>query len=112
MASGWFLDGLHPNPWADAGAGCPVQIKQLTGLKEHAAHFRHPDEFDSLLRKNHFLAEGVHTVFGVKGGEAEIQGCYFPANLFTPVEAKRWLRDRQLDPLVFTEATEATKGKK
>jgi hypothetical protein len=75
------------------------QIKQPTSAQEHAAHLRHPDEFDSLHRKNDFLAEGVHTVFGIKDGEAELQGFFFQANLFTPAEAKLWLQERVFEPL-------------
>jgi hypothetical protein len=82
------------------------QIKQLTPAKEHEAHLRHPGEFDSLLRKNDFLAEGVHTVFGIKNGEAELQGFFFQANLFTPAEAKQWLHERVFEPLEFTEDRE------
>ena len=79
------------------------QIKQPTSAQEHAAPLRHPDEFDSLHRKNDFLAEGVHTVFGIKNGEAELQGFFFQANLFTPADAKLWLQERVFEPLGFTE---------
>jgi hypothetical protein len=64
MARGWSLDGRHLNLWAKAGAGSPVQIKQRNSSDERPVLLHHPDTFDSLHRKNDFLAEGVHTVFG------------------------------------------------
>ena len=75
---------------------------------EHTAAMEDPDQFDSLHRKNDFLADGVHTVFGVKDGEAQLQAFYFPTHQFTPAEAKQWLQERRLEPLVFTEATEGS----
>jgi len=104
MARAWSLDGPHLKSWA--GAGSPVPIKQPLSAGQHAAVMENPDQFDSLHRKNDFLAEGVHTVFGIKDGEAELQGLYFQANRFTPAEAKQWLQERGLEPLVFMEATE------
>jgi hypothetical protein len=106
MASAWSLDGQDLNLWAEGRADSPMPIKQRISAGEHAALFHHPDNFDSLHRKNDFLAEGVHTVFGVKDGEAQLQACYFPADQFTPAEAKQWLQERGLEPLVFTETTE------
>jgi hypothetical protein len=106
MARAWSLDGQHLNLWAEGGAVPPVPIKQRISSGEHAALFHHPGNFDSLDRKNDFLAEGVHTVFGLKDGEAQLQAFSFPADQFTPAEAKQWLQERGLEPLVFTEATE------
>ncbi len=84
-----------------------MQIKQRFSSDEHTALLHHPDNYDLLRRKNDFLAEGVHTVFGVKDGVAQLQAFYFPAAQFTPVTAKEWLQERGLEPLVFTEATES-----
>jgi len=85
--------------------------RQEAGLvctpKEHAAVLANPDQFDSLHRKNDFLAEGVHTVFGVKDGKAQPLAFYFPADHFTAPAAREWLQERGLEPLVFTEATES-----
>lgn len=85
----------------------PHETELVCNPKEHAAVLEIPDQFESLHRKNDFLAEGVHTVFGVKDGEAQLQAFYFPAGQFTPPAAKEWLRERGLEPLVFTEATES-----
>ena len=86
-----------------------MQIKQCISSDEHIALLHHPDNYDSLHRKNDFLAEGVHTVFGVKDGVAQLQAFYFPADRFTPVAAKEWLQERRLEPLVFMEATESNR---
>ena len=94
MASEWSVDGS------------PERTKQRISSGEHAAVLENPDLFDSLHRKNDFLAEGVHTVFGMKDGEAQLQAFYFPADQFTPAEAKQWLQEQGLEPLGFTEATE------
>jgi len=107
MASGWSLDGQHLNPWTEDGLVPLVQFKQRFSSGEHTALLANSCRFNSLYRKNNFLAEGVHTVFGMKDGEAELQGFYFQANLFTPSEAKQWLGQRGFEPLVFTEATES-----
>jgi hypothetical protein len=72
--------------------------------REHAAILRNPDSFDCLRRKEDLLAEGVAALFGVKGMEAELLALYFQADRFTPVEAERWLQDRRLAVLQFTEA--------
>ncbi len=74
---------------------------------EHVAVLENPDQFDFLHRKNDFLAEGVHTVFGVKDGEAQLQAFYFPEDQFTPPASTEWLQERGFEPLVFTEATES-----
>jgi CheY-like chemotaxis protein len=87
-----------------------AQGRQESGhvsLREHAAVLETPDQFDSLHRRNDFLAEGVHTVFGVKDGEAQLQAFYFPADQFTPPAATEWLQERGLEPFLFTEATES-----
>jgi hypothetical protein len=93
MARAWSLDGPHLTLWAEGGAGPPLPIQQRISSGEHAAVLETPDQFDSLHRKHDFLAEGVHTVFGIKDGEADPQGLYFQANLFTPAEARQWLQN-------------------
>ena len=89
--------------------GIPVQTKrQELGLvcTEHTAVLEDPDQFDSFHLKNDFFAEGIHTVFGVKDGNAQPFAFCFPADHFTPAAAREWLQERGLEPLVFTEATE------
>src|ERR1700693_4066526 len=106
MARAWSLDGRHLNFWGESGAGPPVPIKQRISSGEQAALFHHPGNFDSLHRKNDFLTEGVHTVFGVKDGEAHLQGFSVPADQFTPVAAKEWLQEGGLKPFLFIAATD------
>jgi hypothetical protein len=99
------LDRRHLHLWA--GVGSPLQIKHRLSSDEHTSLLHHPVYFDSLHRKNDFIAEGVHTVFGVKDGEAQLQAFHFPADQFTPVAAKEWLQECGLEPLLFTEPTES-----
>ena len=68
---------------------------------EHIALLEHPGRFESLHRKNDFLDEGVHTVFGVRDGRAELQAFFFQADKFTPLEARDWLQERGFQPLLF-----------
>jgi CheY-like chemotaxis protein len=68
------------------------------------AELQAADQFRSLLRKDDLLAEGVHAVFGLRDGRAELQGLHFRADRFTPAEAQRWLRERGFRPLSFAAA--------
>lgn len=93
----------------------PVLTKrQELGLvctpKEHVAVLENPDHFDSFHRRNDFFAEGIHTVFGVKDGDAQPLAFCFPAGHFTPAASKEWLQERGLEPLEFTEAAENRKA--
>jgi hypothetical protein len=89
----------------ESGNATRHKLALVCASKEHAAVLENPNQFESLHRKNDFLAEGVHTVFGVKHGEAQLQAFYFPAAQFTSAAATTWLRDRGFEPLVFTAAT-------
>jgi len=91
----------------ESGSAHQHKSVRVYAPKEYIAVLENPDQFDSLHRKNHFLAEGVHTVFGVKHGEAQLQALYFSAAQFTPAAAITWLRDRGLEPVVFTQAAES-----
>jgi hypothetical protein len=106
MARAWSLAGHHLNLWGEAGTALPVPIKQRISSGEHAAILENPDQFHSLHQKNDYLADCVHTVFGIKDGNADFQGLYFQGNLFTPPKAKEWIQERGLETLVFTGATE------
>jgi CheY-like chemotaxis protein len=83
------------------------ELELVCTPKEHVAVLENPDQFDSFHRRNDFLAEGIHTVFGVKDGNAQPLAFCFPADHFTPAAAREWLQERGLEPLVFTEATES-----
>jgi hypothetical protein len=73
--------------------------------KEHAAHLKIPLPFGRLRRKDDFLDEGVAAVFCIVDGEADLQALLFRSDRFTPEQARRWLRDRGLNPVLFTRAS-------
>jgi len=72
---------------------------------EHAAILRSPEQFETLRRKDDFLAEGVAAIFGVRGREAELQALYFQTDKFTMKQAKQWLSDLGLAAIDFTTAS-------
>jgi len=72
---------------------------------EHAARMTDPDQYDELRRENDAGGEGVDFIYGIKEGESEIQAVRFDAQQFTPDEARTWLSENQMDPILFEEAT-------
>lgn len=72
---------------------------------EHAARMTDPDQYDELRRENNAGGEGVDFIYGIKEGESEIQAVRFDAQQFTPEEARQWLADNDMDPIMFEEAT-------
>jgi hypothetical protein len=77
MVLGWTLSKPLGRGWGRL----PVPIKQRISFGEHAAVLENTEQCDLLHRKIDFLAKGVHTVFGIKEGEADFPGLYFQANL-------------------------------
>ncbi len=82
-----------------------MATRQRPSPNEHAAILKSLQQFDSLDLKDDLIAEGVAAVFGIKGTEAELLALFFQAGQFTPVEAQRWLRDRRLPVIQFTQAS-------
>jgi len=80
------------------------KVPSLT-LSEHAAILRTPEQYESLRRKDDFLADGVAAIFGVTGREAELQALFFQADKFTMKQAEQWLRDRRLAAIHFMKAS-------
>jgi HK97 family phage major capsid protein/HK97 family phage prohead protease len=108
----WAAWGGDPGQsWANAKAD---RIKALQDRKmeearpypnEHAARMTDPDQYDELRRENNAGGEGVDFIYGIKEGESEIQAVRFDAQQFTPDEARQWLADNEMDPIMFEEAT-------
>ena len=108
----WAAWGGDPGQsWANAKAD---RIKALQDRKmeearpypnEHAARMTDPDQYDELRRENNAGGEGVDFIYGIKEGESEIQAVRFDAQRFTPDEARQWLTDNEMDPIMFEEAT-------
>lgn len=79
-------------------------VPQLVRGNEHAAIFTPPDRYDSLCRRDDFLDEGVHAVFGLRDGEAHLQALVFQAEAYDPTAARYWLDERNLRPILFAAA--------
>lgn len=75
---------------------------------EHAARMMDPASFekDSFRRKN--IAPGVTLILGKKAhsvsGSMVVQAYRFDASKFTAEEAKKWLKDHNIDPMMFEPA--------
>ena len=72
---------------------------------EHAARMTDPAQYDELRRENNAGGEGVDFIYGIKEGVSEIQAVRFDAQQFSVEEARQWLADNEMDPIMFEEAT-------
>jgi len=73
----------------------------------HAARMVSPDAFDRFANKT--IADGIEVILGMKKGEtgSTIQAYRFSVGKFTAEEARKWLKDHNLKPILF----EAAAGK-
>jgi len=74
---------------------------------EHSARVREPEEFinDSFRRKN--IEDGIDIIIGkLKDGDGSmvVQSYRFDASKFTVAQAKKWLKDHEIDYILFEEA--------
>ena len=73
---------------------------------EHAARLLDPAQFDRFRRKNNDFAQGIDSIYGIKGNDPlKLQALRFDAARFTPAEAKKWLSDHDFTPISFEPAT-------
>jgi hypothetical protein len=70
---------------------------------EHAARITDPDQYDEFSRKN--IAPGLDIVLGIKDGESETQAYRFAKDKFTAAEARKWLKEHDIDFIKFEKAT-------
>lgn len=73
---------------------------------EHAARLKDPSQYDSFARKNDELGDGIDAIYGIKGGESELQAIRFDKTKYSVAEAKEWLKSHQFEPIEFEEASE------
>ena len=72
---------------------------------EHSARINPPGKFEKLRRQNNKFGKGVHAIFGVlKEGGSEVQAIHFDSDLFTPEQAKEWLKEHDYKPIEFASA--------
>ena len=73
---------------------------------EHAARLLDPAQFDRFRRKNNDFAQGIDSIYGIKGDDpVRLQALRFDAARFTVSEAKKWLSDHDYRPISFEPAT-------
>lgn len=85
---------------------------------EHSARVRDPGDFEEgsfrskTLPKSEGGTGGVRMIMGHLKGETTmtVQAYRFPADLYTPEEAKQWLEDNDVKYISFEKAKEANKG--
>jgi len=81
-------------------------LEQRPYPNEHAARLLDPAQFDSFRRKNNDFAQGVDSIYGLKGDDpVRLQALRFDATRFTVSEAKEWLSAHDYRPLSFEPAT-------
>ncbi len=76
---------------------------------EHAARLNEPSQYDSIRRENDKFGPGIHAIWGVKDGKAELQAIRFDKAKFTPAEAEKWLKEHKHEDCTFEPASNAAK---
>lgn len=72
---------------------------------EHAARMTDPEKYKSFARQNDKGGKGVDFVFGIlPDNKTELQAVRFDLAKFTPAEAKKWIEDNKMKPILFEEA--------
>ena len=71
---------------------------------EHAARIRDPRQYDRFRRENDAGGDGVDFIYGIKGGDSEIQAIRFDKEIYTVAEARAWLRRNSFEPIDFEPA--------
>jgi HK97 family phage major capsid protein len=83
-------------------------IRSLTEMRpypnEHAARIRDPRQYDRFRRENDAGGNGVDFIYGIKGGDSEIQAIRFDKEIYTVAEARAWLRRNSFEPIDFEPA--------
>jgi hypothetical protein len=77
---------------------------RVSDTEEHSALLNDGSAFEELHRKEGLFEEGVTTLFGIRGGEAELHAFHLCPCRFTPDEALDWLAERGLVAEFFVEA--------
>lgn len=77
---------------------------------EHSARIKDPGQYDEFRRENDKFGEGIHAIWGIKGqGEdrkSELQAIRFDAKKFSAEEAKKWLKEHNIEFISFEPASE------
>ena len=111
----WAAWGGDPGKsWADARAERIKAAREARQLghggrpypNEHAARLIDPDRFDEFRRETDAGGPGIDFIYGIKAGEPiQIQAVRFDAARYSPNEARDWLTQHDMKPILFEEAT-------
>jgi len=97
------------------GADAPVTVEQAENVPTtHRATLVPSAEFIRFRTHRHRFGSGVHVVWGVKpkskagprGGVVYVHAVLFDAKLFSPVQAKKWLKHHRYSPIRFVPAVQ------
>lgn len=76
---------------------------------EHAARMTNPNKYKKFARQNGKFGSGIDAIFGVlPDGKTELQAVRFNEKKFTVAEAKKWLADNKMKPMMFEPAKKET----
>jgi len=74
---------------------------------EHAARIHDPSRYVRFRRENNKFGDGIHAIWGItEDGTVELQSIRFDAKKYTVEEAKKWLKDHDIDYIEFEPASE------
>ncbi len=88
-----------------------IDIDEKPYPNEHACRLEDPDQYIRFRRQNNKFGEGIHAIWGIKGGgkPVELQSIRFSKERFTIDEAKKWLKDNDYKCKLFEPASEKCK---
>lgn len=69
---------------------------------EHSARLLEPEQFKKYRRTE--IDTGISFIYGIKSRHAYVQAIRFNKDVFTVIEALRWLRQREIVPILFEKA--------
>ena len=77
---------------------------------EHSARLRPPGRYRRFRRENDKFGSGIHAIWGVRkdNEKVELQAIRFDKKKFTAARAKKWLKDRDYEPIRFEPASGKT----
>lgn len=70
----------------------------------HAARVKSPSQFTSFAVEE--IKPGINVVLGIKEGKSTAQSYRFNKEKFTPEQAKKWLKDNNINTAAFEKAVE------
>jgi HK97 family phage major capsid protein len=73
---------------------------------EHAARLKDPDQYDDFRREVDAGGEGIDFIYGFKDDESELQAIRFDKSRYTIAQAKEWLDEHDMEPILFEPASE------